>query len=63
MLYTEIGISLAQMLKQNGQTIYFFNVEIYKNSPDERQGDNIVCIDGDSPVTVSAMRIWMREVW
>lgn len=55
-------ICLVQMLKQNDQKD-FLNMEMYRNSPDKCQGDNIVCIDGDGPVTVPAMGIRMREVW
>ena len=36
---------------------------MHRNSPDKCQRDNIVCVDSDSPVTVPAMGIWMREVW
>jgi hypothetical protein len=41
---------------------WFLNMAMYTDSPDECQGDDIVVTDSDSPVTVPAMRIWMREV-
>lgn len=57
----EIKIYLVQMLKEDDPP--FFDVKMYRNSPDKCQGDNIVCIDSDSPVTIPAVGIRMRKIW